>query len=70
MWYEQFYSGFITLAFVWGACNVSAVTNYIDLKRLYRRDLSGYDRNMLLKRDHRLTGNYYKMSGLESIKDA
>uniref|UniRef100_A0A7E4UP40 NADH dehydrogenase [ubiquinone] 1 alpha subcomplex subunit 1 n=1 Tax=Panagrellus redivivus TaxID=6233 RepID=A0A7E4UP40_PANRE len=70
MWYEQFYSGMITLGFTAIAIYVSGATNYLDNGRLHRRDLSGPHREKLLKRDHRLTGNYYKISGLESIQDA
>ncbi|KAE9555616.1 hypothetical protein FO519_001194 [Halicephalobus sp. NKZ332] len=69
MWYEQFYSGIITIAFTGVAMYASGLTNYLDVGRLYRRNLGGNQRPELLKRDHRLTGNYYKISGLESIKD-
>ena len=44
MWYEQFYSGLITFGFTVATLTVSGATNYIDIGRLYRRDLSGADR--------------------------
>uniref|UniRef100_A0AC34QFP7 NADH dehydrogenase [ubiquinone] 1 alpha subcomplex subunit 1 n=1 Tax=Panagrolaimus sp. JU765 TaxID=591449 RepID=A0AC34QFP7_9BILA len=69
MWYEQFYSGIVTAAFVAGALYASGATNYWDNGRLHRRDVTGPRRDQLIKRDHRLTGNYYVINGLESIKD-
>lgn len=38
MWYEQFYSGFVTMAFIGGALYVSAPFNYLDTGRWFRRN--------------------------------
>ncbi|CAJ0946764.1 unnamed protein product, partial [Mesorhabditis belari] len=70
MWFEQIYSGFVTLAFVGAACYISYPFNKLDVKRAYRRNYGTNERVMLSKRDHRLTGNQYVISGLDSIKDA
>lgn len=69
MWYEQLTAGVITWACVVAACNISGPLNKIDVGRWYRRDTGTYERAQLSKRDHRLTGNQYVISGLDSIKD-
>ena len=38
MWFEQFYSGMITMAWVAGACYMSYPFNKWDVGRAYRRD--------------------------------
>ncbi|ETN77613.1 hypothetical protein RB195_012652 [Necator americanus] len=69
MWFEQFYSGLITLGFVAGACYMSYPFNIWDVGRAHRRDYCTPSRIALSKRDHRLTGNQYVISGLDSISD-
>uniref|UniRef100_A0A1I7ZB65 NADH dehydrogenase [ubiquinone] 1 alpha subcomplex subunit 1 n=1 Tax=Steinernema glaseri TaxID=37863 RepID=A0A1I7ZB65_9BILA len=69
MWYEQFYSGIITIAWVTGACVMSYPFNKLDVGRAFRRDYGSVNRIHLTQRDHRLTGNQYVLSGLESIPD-
>ncbi|WKY09772.1 hypothetical protein Q1695_002262 [Nippostrongylus brasiliensis] len=69
MWFEQFYSGVITIAFVAGACYMSYPFNKLDIGRAYRRDYCTPARIELSKRDHRLTGNQYVISDLSSISD-
>ncbi|CAD5224688.1 unnamed protein product [Bursaphelenchus okinawaensis] len=69
MWYEQIYSGAVTMAFIVGALYVSGPLNYLDTARLYRRNTANEPRISITKRDHNLTGNYYVISGLESIPD-
>ncbi|KHJ90928.1 hypothetical protein OESDEN_09217 [Oesophagostomum dentatum] len=69
MWFEQFYSGIITLAFVAGTCYMSYPFNIWDTGRKYRRDYCTPSRIALSKRDHRLTGNQYVISDLNSISD-
>ncbi|VDN56209.1 unnamed protein product [Dracunculus medinensis] len=69
MWFEQIYSGIITIAFVAGACYISCPFNLLDVGRKYRRDYGTTGRIAMSKRDHRLTGNQYVISGLDSIPD-
>uniref|UniRef100_A0A0M3I5K7 NADH-ubiquinone oxidoreductase MWFE subunit n=1 Tax=Ascaris lumbricoides TaxID=6252 RepID=A0A0M3I5K7_ASCLU len=69
MWYEQFYSGAVTIFFIWGACMMSYPFNLLDVKRPFRRNYGSVNRIQLSQRDHRLTGNQYVISGLESIPD-
>uniref|UniRef100_A0A0K0FU27 Complex I-MWFE n=1 Tax=Strongyloides venezuelensis TaxID=75913 RepID=A0A0K0FU27_STRVS len=68
MWFEQAYSGIITTAFVAGAMYMSYPFNKLDTGRVFRRNYCTRDRVYNSKRDHRLTGNQYVLSGLESIK--
>uniref|UniRef100_A0AAF5DAY1 Amino acid permease/ SLC12A domain-containing protein n=1 Tax=Strongyloides stercoralis TaxID=6248 RepID=A0AAF5DAY1_STRER len=69
MWFELMYSGAITTAFVAGALYVSYPINKLDNNgRAYRRNYGTPERIYHSKRDHRLTGNQYVISGLESIK--
>uniref|UniRef100_A0AC35UEV8 NADH dehydrogenase [ubiquinone] 1 alpha subcomplex subunit 1 n=1 Tax=Rhabditophanes sp. KR3021 TaxID=114890 RepID=A0AC35UEV8_9BILA len=68
MWFEQIYSGIITTGFVAGALYMSYPFNKIDVGRAFRRNYGTRDRIHNSKRDHRLTGNQYVISGLESIK--
>uniref|UniRef100_A0A1I7WQB5 NADH dehydrogenase [ubiquinone] 1 alpha subcomplex subunit 1 n=1 Tax=Heterorhabditis bacteriophora TaxID=37862 RepID=A0A1I7WQB5_HETBA len=70
MWFEQFYSGIITIGFVAGACYMSYPFNKWDVGRAFRRNYCTTRRVELSKRDHRLTGNQYVISGLESISDS
>ncbi|VDK53605.1 unnamed protein product [Anisakis simplex] len=83
MWYEQLYSGAITIFFVWGACLMSYPFNRLDVHRAYRRNYGNLERLIchfttfnnnfriqLSQRDHRLTGNQYVISGLNAIPDA
>ncbi|KAE9416693.1 hypothetical protein Angca_002110 [Angiostrongylus cantonensis] len=69
MWFEQFYSGVITIAFVAGAVYMSYPFNIWDVGRPYRRDYCTPARIHLSKRDHNLTGNQYVISDLNSIRD-
>ena len=69
MWFEQFYSGVITTAFVAGAVYMSYPFNKLDVGRAYRRNYCTPQRVELSKRDHRLTGNQYRIAGLETISD-
>ncbi|CEF69804.1 Amino acid/polyamine transporter I family-containing protein [Strongyloides ratti] len=69
MWFDQMLSGVITMGFVGGALYISYPLNKLDNKgRAYRRNYGTVDRIHNSKRDHRLTGNQYVISGLESIK--
>ncbi|CAJ0561369.1 unnamed protein product, partial [Mesorhabditis spiculigera] len=68
MWFEQVYSGGITLAFVAAACYLSYPFNKWDVGRAYRRNYGTNQRVALTKRDHRLTGNQYVIADLDSIK--
>ncbi|MFH4976504.1 hypothetical protein AB6A40_003213 [Gnathostoma spinigerum] len=70
MWYEQMYSGVITILFVGGAIYMSWPFNIWDVGRPYRRNYGNIRRIHLSQRDHVLTGNQYVISGLESIPDA
>uniref|UniRef100_A0A914VNH8 NADH dehydrogenase [ubiquinone] 1 alpha subcomplex subunit 1 n=1 Tax=Plectus sambesii TaxID=2011161 RepID=A0A914VNH8_9BILA len=70
MWWETFYSGAITLAFITGFKWQSYVTNWIDTGHHHRRCYTQDDRTHMWKRDHRLTGNMYILKGLESLPDA
>ncbi|KAF8385774.1 hypothetical protein PRIPAC_74916 [Pristionchus pacificus] len=70
MWFEQFYSGMITMAWVAGACYMSYPFNKWDVGRHYRRDYCTPARVALSQRDHRLTGNQYVVKGLEGIPEA
>ncbi|CAD5231800.1 unnamed protein product [Bursaphelenchus xylophilus] len=69
MWYEQIYSGLLTWGLVGGALYCSGVFNYIDNGRVLRRNTACEPRIGLTKRDHNLTGNYYRITGLEAIPD-
>ncbi|KAH7722309.1 Protein F31D4.9 [Aphelenchoides avenae] len=69
MWYEQIGAGVITWACIAGALYISGPANLLDVGRWYRRDTATEERCILSKRDHRLTGNQYRISGLDSIKD-
>ena len=44
MWYEQLWSGAVTMGFIAGALYFSGVTNYLDTGRLYRRHTSNHPR--------------------------
>ncbi|KAI6190200.1 Complex I-MWFE [Aphelenchoides bicaudatus] len=70
MWYEQAWSGIVTWGLLCGTLTMSAVFNYVDVGRLHRRHTAFGEKLEMSKRDHRLTGNQYRISGLESIKDA
>lgn len=69
MWYEVIYSFGVTSAFMFGVVYMSAPFNYWDTGRWHRRWYSGIRTEQNTKRDHRLTGNMYVMSTLDSIPD-
>uniref|UniRef100_A0A915D996 Uncharacterized protein n=1 Tax=Ditylenchus dipsaci TaxID=166011 RepID=A0A915D996_9BILA len=69
MWYEYSYSGIIMCVGLWAMMHVPGPGNWLDTGRLNRRNLDLPSRCNLFKRDHRMTGNYYKISGIESIND-
>ncbi|EFP00667.1 hypothetical protein GCK72_021960 [Caenorhabditis remanei] len=69
MWFEQFYSGVITTAFVAGACYMSYPFNKWDVGRAFRRNYNTPQRVELSKRDHRLTGNQYRIAGLDAFPE-
>ncbi|KAI6186819.1 Complex I-MWFE [Aphelenchoides besseyi] len=69
MWYEQIYSGIITATFVGLALYISGPMNKLDTGRWNRRNTATHPKIEMSKRDHRLTGNFYKINGLDSIQD-
>ncbi|VDD94070.1 unnamed protein product [Enterobius vermicularis] len=69
MWYEYLYSGVITVGFVAAALYTSLPFNLWGVGRPYRRNYDTSKRVELSQRDHRLTGNQYVISGLQSIRD-
>uniref|UniRef100_A0A1I8EUI5 NADH dehydrogenase [ubiquinone] 1 alpha subcomplex subunit 1 n=1 Tax=Wuchereria bancrofti TaxID=6293 RepID=A0A1I8EUI5_WUCBA len=64
MWYEQIYSSAITVACVVITMYAMLPVNLIETGHAHRRHMHGY---MYNKRDWNLTGNMYKVQGLESI---
>lgn len=70
MWYETIYSTGLTGFFILGVMYMSGPMNMLDIYRPHRRSLISNREMQTIMRDHRLTGNYYKINGLESIPDA
>ncbi|VDN19626.1 unnamed protein product [Gongylonema pulchrum] len=66
MWYEQIYSGLITVGCVAITVLTMLPVNLIETGHRHRRDMTNY-RILLNKRDWNLTGNMYKVKGLESV---
>ncbi|VDK70498.1 unnamed protein product [Onchocerca ochengi] len=66
MWYEQIYSSVITVACVAVTMFTMLPVNLIETGHKHRRYMHSY---MIFqnKRDWNLTGNMYKVQGLESI---
>ncbi|VDN94648.1 unnamed protein product [Brugia pahangi] len=62
MWYEQIYSSVITVACVVITMHIMLPVNLIETGHAHRRHMIFQN-----KRDWNLTGNMYKVQGLESI---
>ncbi|PAV68262.1 hypothetical protein WR25_11024 [Diploscapter pachys] len=64
MWFEQVWSGAITIGFVAAACHIIYPMNVLDTGHKHRRNLETVERQHMTARDHRMFGNFYKQVGL------